>query len=660
MKPGLIKKLLEEKVLQAQECRDNVEFVGESLIYSLGIKRVNPAEPVDEQVGYERSRELLTQVCSAFPKPSNIIRVAPFVNAYLGADVFDLAVKTVIDRAKKHPKEQLMLDEVLTATTLVRPEKRVEFLDSVRNAKDISDEMFGLGTLITAAEPTASFSTPDELPGQFRNQDTLRATSLIGKLIELGLFVPGQGFGKKYDALNRKMNGLDYLAKDPNQNNAVFITPLGRWSEFTEGLNLNLEISSDYRARPNSTGENPEIVFVNAPVKFSEVKQLYPQSTVLYFARNATEAKAIRVASEVNPDLVIADQKDPVKVLRAHVNFVRTGRRTGAIDLDAIISAKLEEAKALALAGNEHYYDLRNEFEDLGKANLVDDLIKAEKIKLPIRTNNNLVMLLSPTESELLPYFKGATNKSVRHYSQLPKIEETGMPFVIITNQPVKEADVHAKFPSATVLYFARDDHEESAIYKANGAETFIVNGELVRKTIGGRGTRPSEIGYSVVQMFFQPIAEARPKGKVDLKEIIMGISARIKAVRDQILFSQGLNDYFQTARDYWNLQEQYKSVPIIAQQMDGVLMQTCPTGGCLKMTDRPHGGCGANYGRVLTDFARDYRRQIGEENFAIELEKHNKGGKPIKPWYFHEAYYLREFPEKTVKGKPTKYRTTF
>jgi len=662
MKENLLKLLETETATKNQPCKDNARLMGESLIYSFGIDMAKPEAPANEEVGFKRTKEFLSIVCETFSDPTHILRVAPFANAYLGTEVFNAALNTVIERAKKHPTEQAFLDDVLTGATLIAPEKRLQFLESVKSAKDISDEMFGLGMLITSSDPKATFNTPDEFPVQFRNQDVSRATSLLGKLIELRTFKPGAGFTAEYEKLAARMKGLDYLVKDPSASHAVLIGEVPQFK--TQGLNLALESTDAHNARPNSTGENPGIVFVSQPIAPSEVRRLYPQSTIVYVATKNLRLKEIEEAFGKEVGLVAETNNDNEKTFRAYVNFVREGRENGLVNIADMTSRKLEQIKTLALAGNEHVYDLVDEFEDLGKAPLVTYFIQTLNLKLPRRTNNNLVMLLSSSSGELMPYFEETTGKKVRHFKELPDVEKTGMPFVIVTNKPIKEAEIQTKFPSATVLYFARNDAEEKAITKATGAESFVVNGSSIENANLERAERlrrednEAVIGRTVAQMFFPHIAEQRPKGIVNMAAISRKISEKIKKVRDEIVFSTGLEDYYSTAVEYWNLQEKFKGVPMIAQQLDGVLMQTCPTGGCLKMTDRPYGGCGANYGRVLIEFAKAYRRQIGEENFAKELERFNKG-QARTPWYIDDYRYGREFP-KLKPGKKTKFNMTF
>lgn len=656
MTNGFLEELLNEKAVKGNDtCRDNALMIGESLIYSFGIDMKNPQAPANENAGLTHAKNFLKQVCTQFADPTHIVRVAPFANAYLGTEVFNQALNVTLDRAKEHPEEQTFLDDVLTGAALIAPEKRNDFLESVRNAQDISDEMFGLGMLITDADPTASFSTPDEFPQQFRTHDVSRATSLIGRFVELGLFVPGKGFTPKYEKLASRMGGFDYLVRDPSPDHAILVSNAD-FSKVTNGLKLRIENTPEYDQRPNNSNENPGIVILNNPDNPLEVQKLYPRSTLFYVARNAKEKRTIEKALGEKSGLVVDGTANDIgKLLRATVQFVDEGKRNGMLYLNEMLEAGITEAKKLVETGNEYFYEIRDKFEDMGKRQLIDEMVAATGRKLPKRTNNKLVMLLSPAEGELLPYFEETTSKRVQHYKTLPDAEETGIPFVVITNQPIKEEEIHKKLPSATVLYFARNSKEESAILSENGHETFVVNADVMKKF--GKYRANHDIGYNVTQMFFNPIAESRGKGVTTMNGIVEGISRRIKGVKDKIVFSTRLEDYYQTAREYWGLQEQYRGVPLVAQQMDGVLMQTCPTGGCLKMTNEPYGGCGANYGQVLIDFAADYRRQVGEDNFISELTKFH-GGKPKDPWYTHEYRYERQFP-KGIK-KQNKFKMTF
>jgi len=651
---GDLTKLLGEDAKGKDKCKESVGKMGESLTRSFGIDMKNPTAPNNEDTGYQKAGQFVSEVCTTFTDPTNIMSIAPFAHAYLGSEVFDAAIKTVIERAKKHPNEQQFLDEILTGATLISPEKRLQFLGAVRNAGDIADEMFGLGMLLANSDPNVRFTTPDELPVQFRDKGTVKSTTLLGRFIELGLFQPGTGFTKEFDSIVKKMKGLDYMAEDTSLEHAILI---GKNPVFAENeFNLNIEQTNQYDARPNNTGANPGIVFLSTPVSPVNVKKLYPQSTLIYVAKDDKDRKAMQKTLGADADWALDTAKYGERALRAYVNFVREGRSNGLVNLEDIANAKLEETRALALAGNEHVFDLIDEFEKLGQTTLMNKFIQEQGLKLPKRTNNKLIMLISESIKDLNLYFNDyTTGKTAYHYNSLPDMEKTGMPFIIVTNKPLAEKEIHAKFPSATVLYLARNDREESAIRNANGAESFVLNAEYMEKKVGY-----GKVGDAIVQMLFSPIAESRPKGIVNMADIVKGISQKVKTARDNIVFSEGLRDYFQAASQYWNLQEKYKGSPIIAQQADGVLMKTCPTGGCLKMTDRPRESCcSSNATRVLLDFAIDYRKQVGEEDFAVELERFHKG-RQATPWYSTEYQYTEVFPEIKAGKKRTKHNMTF
>jgi len=51
---------------------------GESLVYSFGINDLDPTAPVNEETGYQRTKEFLSEVCGVFPNPTHIIGVHLF------------------------------------------------------------------------------------------------------------------------------------------------------------------------------------------------------------------------------------------------------------------------------------------------------------------------------------------------------------------------------------------------------------------------------------------------------------------------------------------------------------------------------------------------------------------------------------------------------
>jgi len=654
--PNLIQKLLDEKFIKKNpQCKDNSRMFGESLVYSFGINDLDPTAPVNEETGYQRTKEFLSEVCGVFPNPTHIIGVSPFSNAYLGKETFERAIKIIVDRAKTHPDECETLDEVLTSAALVSPEKRSNFLDSVRDAETIDADFMGLSSLIVNADTTANFTSPDEFPVQFRTHSVTRATSLIGKFIENGFFVPGKGFTEKYSRLAGGMKGFDYMVTDPSPEHAILISPNADAVNLTKDLNLIFEFTPEYDARPNNNGINPSVALINFGVNPKDVKELYPQTTLLYIARSRSEKRRIENALEGRTEL-LAEAGDKNKVLRAHLNFINLGRRKNLVDFSEMLRSGVDEALKYAREGNEYFYDIRDQFEDMGRRGIIDDAIATANIKLPVRTNNKLVLLVSEYEKELLPYFEfGDIGKKFQYYKEIPSVEETGMPFVIITNKALTEAQVHERLPSATVLYFATNKSEEEAILKANGPETFVVNAQAMKKAINRTGEK--YVGSKVVDMFFNEISTSRPKGVTRMSDIVGGISDRIRKIREEIVFGTNLDDYYYSAKTYWNMQQQYRGIPMISQQDDDVLMQTCPTGGCLKFTTEPYGGCGANYTDVLIDFAIAYRKQVGEDNFAKGLAKFH-GGRTKNPWYIGHYRYDRQFRE-GIK-KTTKFDMTF
>ncbi len=652
MAEGLIQRLLNERVVKKnQACKDNVIMLGDSLIYSFGIIPDQPTAKPDVEFGYQNALSFLSTVCGVFNDPTHIVRIAPFANAYLGKESFQDALDVIVERAKSHPAEQEFLDEIFTGAALVSPEKRDAFLDSVRKAPDIANSLFGVGMLVSKADPTAAFTSPDEFPAQFQTYDVTKATEIIGAYVELGLFTPGLGFTRAYNDLMKKMGSLSFLASDPSPKHALFVgsQATARFAQQLE-LPVNVEHTPVYDARPKNTKEYPSLIVLDSATPPADVERLYKKSTVLYFASNKDQVKALRAMLGDDPSLIDASGRDAAKLLSQHVEFVAAGRSKGETSFASMLESGVREAALLARAGNEHFYDVRDSFEDMGRRSLIDEALAREGIKAPPRTDYSLIILLSENEKGLRPLFRDQIyRKRVQHYRELPKIDDTGMPFVIITNSPIPEKEILKGYPSATVLYVAQSNREERAIMHANGNDTFVVNVESMAKLMGIR--EPRDLGIQIAAMFTDEIAEARGKGTTSMTDIVKQISGKIQKVRDEIVYAQGLHDYYRSAVAYWNLQERYRGVPIVAQMLDGVLMETCPTGGCLKMTTEPHGGCGANYGRVLIDFAIAYRKQVGEERFIEGLTKYH-GGRIREPWYFTEHRYRSVFRKGLAKGK--------
>jgi len=638
-----LQKLVEESKLvkKKAECRDNVLMMGTSLLQSFGLDLENPAKESDLERGYVTAKAFLEKVCKAFKDPTHIVRVAPFAYAHLGSEVFNQVLDVVLERAESHPDEQDILDEIFTGAGLLKPEQRAGFLKSVKKNDDITNELFGLAGIISAADPKLAFSSPAEFPREFRTSDEQHAMELLGAFLELSLFKPGQGFSREYELLLQRMGSFDYLLKTPSLDHALVIGE-GVERKLRGFPMLEYEITPEHDARPKNTGKNPAYILVSKPVSPEQIKRLYRHSTVIYFAKDKSERKKIENALGAgNENLLVGTlQEDNVpELLLAHIHFIKNARQEyGEADLKDLLQKELGKAESMLKAGNEHFYDVRDIFEGLGRRNLVDELVKEKGYKLPVRTDYELVMLLSPQKNDLMPLFDGVTRKKVKHYSELPPLEETGMPFVIITNTAITEQDVLKKYPSATIIYLA-DDGKEKKMRAANpGNDIFVVPLERAH---------PAYIGERIVRAYFDSIAQSRGKGITRMAGIAKGISDEIKKARDQILFATYLNDFYHAANEFYQLQERHKISPLVAQLTDGVMMAACPTGGCFKLNEPERGGCcgGGNVPDILIDFAINYRKTVGEKRFVQELKRYN-AGKVKEPWYFESMRYRRNFKE--------------
>jgi len=644
-----LQKLLKLRSVKGNEaCEGAVTDLGDTLAYTFGLDLEHPSEEPNLDAGYENARRMLDQVCEAFADPTHIVRAAPFAYAFLGTEDFYRGLDVVLARAASHSDEQPLLDEVLSGATLVRPERRQAFFDSVSQAGSLDDEVFGVGLYVSEADPAARFTTADEFPAEFRTSDIVSALGLMDIFLELGVFRPGQGFTKEYAGVLAKMGSLDFMLKDPSAENVVVISPKKGFLPAVEGMNY--EYTPEFDARPNNSGENPSVVVVNAAVPLKDVQRWYGKSTILYGAGNRKQRAAI--AQTLGDDagaLMIGP-----KTFEQYLKYISSHRTQGHTDLREMLAADLGKARELAESGNEHFYDVRDTFDNLGRREVVDAMVAEGGFRLPPRTDYKLVMLYTDHPDEMTGFFDGASNKKLRAFTKLPTLEDTGPPFAIITNLAVPKQDILDQYPNATVLYVVRNSKEENAIQRAN-PEDLVVNAAYVEKVGEYRGK--SGVGRSVVEMFFDAIAESRGKGVTDMNDIARGISEKIKEIRDTLLFATNLRSYWNVADDYHDLQERYKPVPIVAQLTDTALMMTCPTGGCFKMKGARSYGCGrSNVPEILIDFAAAYRKQVGEDQFKQELEAHHKG-KLKAPWYIDMRGYGR-FPSLT--GKQKRRRMTF
>ncbi|MBU1975183.1 MAG: hypothetical protein KKG59_02135 [Nanoarchaeota archaeon] len=653
-----LQKLIEaEEVARKEACRDNVIMLGNALVTSFGMDDANPTNDPDHKRGYQGASRFLKSVCDVFEDPSHLVQIAPFSYTYLGPQTFRNVLQTVVKRASTHPEEQPMLDEVFTATALLQPRDRDRFLRDVQSARTLGSgdiaSFSPLDDMVRDIDPLLVYDSTAEFPSELETADVRQAAEKLGAFLQMGVFLPGEGFTEKYSVLRARMKGFDYLIQKPEANFAVLVS---RDRDLAEDLGnmLVYERTPEADARPNNSGKNPSLVMVNEAVPPESVERLYKDSTVFYIARTKKQAGEMRKALGDDKQALLVDISDTDRYtaknrLQAHINFISEVRNAGStIDFNQMLEEKLEEARDLAANGNEYFYDVRDIFENLGRRQVIDDMVNAEGHALPPRTDYELIMLLSDKRSDLEPYFETA-RKKVKHFRQVPDIAETGMPFVIITNQPTPLVDLKEQFPSGTIIYLARTSDEEQAILAVNPEENaFILRADEIQRATRRRD--PHNVGRNINSSYFRDISESRGKGVTDMMEVAQGISTKVKEARDKILFAPRLREFYDAGKEYYNLQQKYAATPIMLQLTDGVLMETCPTGGCFKLDAPETGGCcgGGNLPDVLIDFAVAYRKQVGEKRFAAELEAHNKkadrGGRVADPWYAETRQYQREF----------------
>ena len=545
------------------------------------------------------------------------------------------------------------------------------------DAPTLDNEFFGLDYLLADVDPKLSFSTTDEIPAEIGTADRKRAAEMLGKFLEIGLFKPGIGFTSQYQKVMKKMGSLEYLFEQPSEKHAIFVSSKNNRNHIDEITEVAFEYTKEIMARPNNNGQNPAMVIVNDAIPLKDVSRLYDRSTVLYLATTMKEKAAIEktLTEELTAGIIAVDgvvdevainqrvqalivdisqvngDEEKRNLIGNHLSFVNARRAKGEEDLGEMIVSELKEAKELISKGNEHFYDVREELEALGRRVLVDEMVEKGEYKMPLRTDHELVMLFSGKKDGLTKYgMERHTRKKVRSYINLPPVEETGMPFVIITDKAITKSQIQEQFPSATVLYLASTAKKEAAIHKANpDGDVLVFNAEGIKAQYNGWHDDNKDIfvGKTIVNSLFKAIGEGRAEGVNEMVEIGKRISDRVKKSRDELLFATSLRDQYGTAREYYNLQEQYAATPTLLQLTDGVLMETCPTGGCFQHGTPDTGGCcgGGNIPGVMIDFAIAYRQQVGDAKFAEEL-KANHGGKIKEPWYFGTRSYQRHFKD--------------
>lgn len=631
-----------------------VEQLADSFLESFGLNMDEPQEKSNHEKGYVVARSYIKTIEKTFDDPSGILSVVPFTYAYLGKETFNAALEVILQRAVKHPEEQSMLDQILTGTALLRPERRRVFLDAVREADAIDDDLFfGLPAIAMKVDPQATFSATDELPSAFKTTDVKAGMRLLSMFIKNGLYVPSRGFTAAFAEQSEHMGGFAYLGEQVDLNQTLVVA-----AGEINGFELEkIAYTSRIDRRPREYGNtNPGVVVVSdEKVHFDDVQNIYPSSTILYLARDEKQKAAMGKLLDERNKLALVDlsQEKDMSRLGKYVLFINGQRKndTAPINLTDLIYKKVTKAGDLAAAGNEQFYEVRNALSILGRKDLVDRLVSDRGLTLPRRTDYETVVLLSQKKEDLLPFFdrrRGKVKvdgKNVVHYTELPKdMTETGVPFVIITNKDVPLTELATGgYETATFLHLGLDSKQCTAILKANPDNgVFLVNADDLQKK---GGMYKERLGQYVGETFFKAIDTGRRKGITAMHSIVKElISPEIKKARDRLLFADDLYNIGTAGRTYWSLQEKYKAFPLIEQLADGVLMETCPTGGCLRIEEPYYGCCGGgNIPDAMIDFAITYRKKVGDAKFMGELTKYH-GGTPKEPWYLKTRFYQRNF----------------
>ncbi|WP_371078982.1 hypothetical protein, partial [Salmonella enterica] len=130
---------------------------------------------------------------------------------------------------------------------------------------------------------------------------------------------------------------------------------------------------------------------MNEQVSPDLVEKLYPFSTIIYLATTDFERKAFRSVLGKRNNLMIdvsAAETDISDLLSKYRNFILIAKKEhDVVKFDDQLVAELEKAEQLVQQGNEHFYNVREVFESLGRRKLVDTMIKTKGYKLPARTD---------------------------------------------------------------------------------------------------------------------------------------------------------------------------------------------------------------------------------------------------------------------------------
>ncbi len=642
-------KLMELEGIDSNELyAKSLDKFGFTLLFSFGLDTVNPENGSDATRGFNKAKDFLNDIKHSFTDPNHIVGVAPFSYAYLGEQTFNQVLDVVKERAQAHPDEQVMLDELFTGAALLSPELRQQYIDEVRATDMLNDQIADLESLIVSIDPKANFTSPDQFPQGFPTNDVLKAMDLLKAYLQLGVFKPGAVLSDEYHRLKDSLNGFEYLIKEPSMIHAVVIAKAGAKKKIEDlSLGINKEYTSKFDARPYNSGENPGIVFVGDLTAHKDIQRIYPHSTILYIAESAKKKTALEkqlAAKELIVDLSDKSQFESSGLMQKHLRFI-TGKRAehDLVGFDQLIEKDLEKIETTLTNGNELFYDLQNAFEKIGRKDLVDAIIKKGNYDLPKKVDHGQIMLLSRYPGELTSLFEMGIRKKITKHTELPPLDETGTPFIIFTSQEIPQADIYEQIGPATVIYLADDEeHKKTLIAINNNDNPFILNVERLKSNFSSS----YRVGKYLQDAFFNRIAKARNQGITEMNEIVHNISTEIKMQRDKLLFSSGLYDFYAESKKYYDFQETFKYTPEILQLSDEILMQACPSGGCLNLELPKKGfGCRAstNLPDVIIDFAVKYRQQVGDSRFIDALNIYHSG-KTQNPWYLRTRQYGQHF----------------
>ena len=270
--------------IKDRKCQTAVEPFARNLVDAFGIRFDNLTQEPDLTQGVERAYPFVGEACSLFENPRPVFTITPFAYAYLGTDSFAQVWDIIKQRVTAHPEEQGYLDEVFSAATLLSPTLRPAFLESVRDAAYIGEDMFGLDDILQTVDPSITQSAAD-LPAEIvDNKNLSHAQRILGAYLQAGLFHPQTGFVKEFPALFKSMQGFRYLLHNPNDAMALVVADDKTWKRIQLEVQHNpplLHVDA-YNTRYGLNEEHPGIVLVTQSVEPAKVQALYPESTLVY------------------------------------------------------------------------------------------------------------------------------------------------------------------------------------------------------------------------------------------------------------------------------------------------------------------------------------------------------------------------------------------